>query len=639
MKTADPRRKRQVILFLAAVLIPTLVLITFAVRLARQDAELAEKRLSDQRRDALEQLRREVSARLETIKLQELNRLAGESLQRDETPDSPIVFAAPLVQNRLALPWEAATPPVESSSQFQQLQKEGEAREFLGNDSEGALQTYRQAFNATHDAREQCASMLWQSRVLIKAQKTSEASDVYREMLQKCDSVEDPEGMAFSLYAAERLISTNLDAAPAQEYVIAKAQSSRWLPPVQNYLMQSLLRNVPIADAARARDAVASRIHDEEQITALANDLNHLGRIDFPFHVSPGKSVWLAYGDEPWLLTVMSTASFAPPVVLAVSSKKIAPPGVTFLTATSADSVATLDAARCRACATLGENFVDLQVQWPAGRFTPVSTIPPWSYALGIGFILGITILAGYLLIRDVSREIEIAEMRSQFVASVSHELKTPLTAIRMFAETLAMGRAVDERTRAEYLQTVVNESERLSRLVDNVLDFSRIERGKKIYRMEPASLPDIVRAAANAMQYPLTQQGFVLNVSIEDHIPTVLADADALEQAVLNLLANAMKYSGEAREVDLCLVHSDREAVIKVVDHGIGIESNEQPRIFEKFYRVRSSYADRVAGTGLGLTLATHIVKAHGGQLRVTSELGSGSTFSICLPLERAEA
>jgi signal transduction histidine kinase len=236
----------------------------------------------------------------------------------------------------------------------------------------------------------------------------------------------------------------------------------------------------------------------------------------------------------------------------------------------------------------------------------------------------------------------EVAEMRSHFVASVSHELKTPLTAIRMFAETLAMGRVADEQTRSEYLQTVVSESERLSRLVDNVLDFSRIERGKKIYRMQRVFLPDIVRAAAKAMQYPLTQHGFTLTVSIEDRCPSVLsivADADALEQAVLNLLANAVKYSGDARDIDLRLDRSDSEAIIQVIDRGIGIAPEDQPRIFEKFYRVRSSHSERVPGTGLGLTLATHIVKAHGGSLKVASEPGRGSTFSIILPLNLPEA
>jgi signal transduction histidine kinase len=374
------------------------------------------------------------------------------------------------------------------------------------------------------------------------------------------------------------------------------------------------------------RETLSTEIHDIGQIMALANDLNRLGRIDFPFHASPGKTVWLAYGDEPWLLTVMSRASFTPPVILAVSSRKITPPNV-MVTATKSDS-----------SLPVGEGFVDLEVEFPAGRFAPAPAIPRFLYPAGIGLILVITMLAAYLLLRDVSREIEVAEMRSHFVASVSHELKTPLTAIRMFAETLAMGRAGDERTRSEYLHTVVNESERLSRLVDNVLDFSRIEQGKKIYRLQCVSLPEIVRAAANAMQYPLTQEGFALNVAIDENLPAVMADPDALQQAILNLLANAMKYSGDAREIDLCLTRCDKEAVIRVADRGIGIPAEDQPRIFEKFYRVRSAQSDRIAGTGLGLTLVTHIVKAHGGRLQVVSELGAGSTFSIHLPLKAAE-
>ena len=177
---------------------------------------------------------------------------------------------------------------------------------------------------------------------------------------------------------------------------------------------------------------------------------------------------------------------------------------------------------------------------------------------------------------------------------------------------------------------------QRLARLVDNVLDFSKIEQGKKIYRMRQIALPDVVRSAARAMEYPLSQQGFDLKVSIEEKLPSVSADADALEQAILNLLSNAMKYSRISRQIDLCCGSNNGDAVIAVADHGIGIAAHDQPRIFEKFYRVRSADTDLIAGTGLGLTLVKHIVQAHGGSVQVQSAPGKGSTFSIRIPASR---
>jgi signal transduction histidine kinase len=225
--------------------------------------------------------------------------------------------------------------------------------------------------------------------------------------------------------------------------------------------------------------------------------------------------------------------------------------------------------------------------------------------------------------------------MRSQFVSSVSHELKTPLTAMRMFAETLSLGRSRSPESHQEYLDTIVNESERLTRLLNNVLDFSKIETGRLAYRLRSIDLSEVIHAAARTMQYPLSQQGFNLNLEIEEGVPAVKADRDALEQAILNLLSNAMKYSGDSRDIDLRLAANRGQAVIQVTDRGLGIDPAEQKRIFENFYRVRSSENDRITGSGLGLALVDHVIKAHGGEIRVESTPGKGSTFSIYLTLE----
>jgi signal transduction histidine kinase len=313
--------------------------------------------------------------------------------------------------------------------------------------------------------------------------------------------------------------------------------------------------------------------------------------------------------------------------VVAVSSAMIVPPGVKLLSH-PIEGAALID--------TLGETFPGLQVEWTDGRFREAGRqgLPAGILLAGLALVLGVAVFGGYLLLRDVNRDVRMTEVRSQFVASVSHELKTPLTAIRMFAETLAMGRSRDERTKSEYLETIVNESERLARLVDNVLDFSKIEQGKKIYRLRPVRLEDVADSAARAMQFPLAQQGFQLHFSAEPDLPELRADPDAIQQAILNLLTNAMKYSGDAREIDLRLGARNGDAVIEVADHGLGMEPDEQKHIFEKFYRAPSHESRLIAGTGLGLTLVSHIVLAHGGRVEVESTPGLGSTFSILLPV-----
>jgi signal transduction histidine kinase len=240
-----------------------------------------------------------------------------------------------------------------------------------------------------------------------------------------------------------------------------------------------------------------------------------------------------------------------------------------------------------------------------------------------------------YLLWRDFSRELAIAEMRSHFAASVSHELKTPLTSIRMFAEALTMGVKKQPEAQKEYLQTIISESERLSRLLNNVLDFSKIEQGTRTYRFETTSLEEVIQAAEKAMAFPLDQKGFDLKVDIEKGIPQILADRDALEQAVLNLLHNAMKYSGESREIQLKLRKNDDMAQIDVIDHGIGILEENRHQIFGKYFRVPGIENKKIPGTGLGLTIVSHIAKSHGGRIEVESQPGDGSTFSLILPLE----
>jgi len=308
--------------------------------------------------------------------------------------------------------------------------------------------------------------------------------------------------------------------------------------------------------------------------------------------------------------------------------------------ATGTATAAPLDANPNSDGELLGAEFPGLRVHFAAG--VPGTVGESWNlrrlfYLAVILLVVSVTMFGAYLQMRDVRRELATAEMRSRFVSSVSHELKTPLTAIRMFAETLRL-RSTKPETQAEYLDTIVSESERLSRLLNNVLDIAKIERGAKVYRREPQALGEIVQASARAMQYPLEQKQFNLRVNIKDGLPPVNVDRDAIEQAILNLLANAMKYSGDSSDIHLTLEKAGREAVVEVADRGVGVSAEEQRRIFEQFYRAKTEENQHIPGTGLGLTLVDHIAKAHDGYVTVESALGEGSKFAIHLPLEESE-
>ncbi|HKZ08553.1 MAG TPA: HAMP domain-containing sensor histidine kinase [Methylomirabilota bacterium] len=245
--------------------------------------------------------------------------------------------------------------------------------------------------------------------------------------------------------------------------------------------------------------------------------------------------------------------------------------------------------------------------------------------------VIGVGLAASYRLVR---RESEMARLKSDFVANVSHDLKTPLALIRMYAETLEMNRVPSEANRREYYGVITRESERLSRLIDNVLDFSRIESGAQRYTLVRRHVEPVIHEVVDAFRHPFAQAGFKLELSVEPDLPEIPLDAEALAQALANLVDNAMKYSGESRRVEIRAGRAGDEVRIEVADDGIGIPAPEHTRIFEKFYRIGSSDTQGRRGSGVGLTLVKHIVEAHGGRVSVQSRPGEGSRFTLHLPL-----
>ncbi len=230
----------------------------------------------------------------------------------------------------------------------------------------------------------------------------------------------------------------------------------------------------------------------------------------------------------------------------------------------------------------------------------------------------------------------ELGQLKTFFVSSVSHELRMPLTSIRMFAETLRRHQTIGKKKQREYLEIIEGESERLARLIENVLDFSKIERGVKEYNFADTETGDVVQKAVKAMRYQFENAHAKLRVSTSRRLPRLHADADAIEEAIINLLSNALKYSTTTKDVSLKVRSDGSHLLLEVKDKGVGIPESEHGKIFEAFYRVRDGQLAQVGGAGLGLALVKHIVEAHSGTISFTSTVGKGTTFVISLPVKK---
>ena len=559
-------------LFAATVLVPCGLLIAFGWVMIRQDRELAARHAEDQRRAAALQQRQQRFARLESMK-----RAAVEDFFAGRKP--AVDFAVLVSDSGIHAPWEAATP--------QALDLEAcEHTEFAGRAPREAVACYERALASAVDARGTAYTRLLLGRALMRAGDVRRATQVNLQLLAAPLALADEQGVPFAYYAADRLLHDPSEA-PA---VRARFQEP---PPATAlaaaYLLKTIAERLGDADLqSRAADG----IRFAAEVEALRADLPGLLpalRRDGP------EPAWIEPG--AWQIGLAKAPESGKELLVAIASDRL-------------------------------PAQLPIPAGTPASRRTAV-------YAASLALVLLIAASGAYLLWRDVRRDVQLAEMRSQFVSSVSHELKTPLTAIRMFAETLRLPPA-GIVAREEYLDTIVNECERLSRLVDNVLDFSKMEQGRKLYQLRPTSIGAVLDAVAHAAQYPLQQAGFALGIAAEEPLPEVNADADALQQAVLNLVMNAMKYSGARKEIELIAGREDGAVVIAVRDYGVGIALEHRQRIFERFYRVPSAENQRIPGAGLGLTLVAHIAKAHGGDVTVESTLGAGSIFALRLPLEQ---
>lgn len=583
--------RRQVWLFVLVVLLPSAILVALGVRMLSQERELTGKRVADDQKRFAEDSRRDMLRRI------------GE-----QSPDGWQLRA--LDESRI-LAFRGKRPPWEANRDAQiawQLVREPAFSDPLAkNDFDAALA-------AAHHPVQRAYARLKQAVHLEEAGRTSEAFQFDLEVMRRPGLLVDESGVPFRLRAAARLASAGVMQQEVANLLHEELYSYRPLPPAEiaiaKQMVKALAKHQPSAAEARL---LGQRLEAAEEYNSTIRQL-------LSSAVAPG--VWHSYASGFYLGTHTKDESIMVRLRPLVTSL----PG----------RILVLEPEQGH---SLAPEFPDLSLILDPSVDRSVAqrwSLLWWFYAIALLLVLGVSLFGGYLLWRDVNRDMKMAQERSQFIAGVSHELRTPLTAIRMYAETLAMGRAATPEVSQQYIETILTEGERLSRLVDNVLDFARIEQGKRLYRFRPCSLQEVVRASVQALAKPLEHQGFAVQMEIDETVPEVQADPDALMRAMLNLLSNAMKYSGQSRVIEVKLAARHSQVAIRVRDYGFGLPESEQLQIFEKFYRAPQPDGQNVPGTGLGLTLVKHVVEEHGGRVEVKSQPGQGSVFSILLPLDR---
>ncbi|MGD2124063.1 MAG: histidine kinase dimerization/phospho-acceptor domain-containing protein, partial [Gemmatimonadota bacterium] len=466
---APQSHRRQVLLFFAAVLLPCVALLALGLRLVVQERELARARLEDEQRRVIRQLHRDLAAQLERTALRQATALSAnpDLLHTRAYDDSAIVLVARVSNGQLILPWEQ----VEQSRDFRALLEQGEfgerlrrgeQAEFASENPGSAVEQYRQALGAADHSVQEAHARLYLARALDKAGQQGNATTEYQRLATLAPEVVDDNGIPFSLYASRQLLRSDPVDPGIGEAIQSVLSTDHWLTPGAVYLLRDLADTLLARASDPSSREAASRLAEDvvehlaltEQALSLKSDFPSLG-MRIPNTDSENTDTrWVSYGDPPWFVGAPPVGDRADGLVVAIHSDYVLSSVEGDVNAAQ-DEVGKVSITRRGGPEeeVLGASFPGLFVQFAPfdGRTEDqIGNVRWWFYSVGLLLVFGVTFFGAYLLWRDVRREVQLAETRSRFVAAVSHELKTPLTAIRMFAETLHEGESQDRDTQKE---------------------------------------------------------------------------------------------------------------------------------------------------------------------------------------------
>ena len=612
---AASRVKRQVLLFLLGVLIPGVVLLGFGLMLIRQESELSQRRTADLLSIRARTLADSVEAWLETGFV-----AISDSLQAGVTTRyparNPIIRLGTFSDGVYAdatsrLPDPHPLAQTAHSNFIRAVQRQ----EFGRSDVPGAIRSLRTRISSENDSTRLTDLRIRLARALFASNELTLGIAQAGYALRKGVETVDIFGTPLALYAADMLLE-NGEQGEICDQLRPIADTIQWITAAAAEYLLDL--------AGRAECPADVSLTDLVAETHLARHVLELG--DRLITDRTGER-WAVVG-ENWLVRRVDGDRREAEAVVAVRLDRIAD----WLEDSGVDSLRLahtppLLSERDR---ILAPTFPRLVATFPPAIQPLVSRASVFGFAVLL--VLLITVVGGYLLWRDLRQESKLLNLQSQFVASVSHELRTPLTSIRLFSEAMLEYGATDAEEREKGLRVIAHESGRLSRMLNNVLSTTRVERGTMTYQMAPGDLADAAENAIEAMRREYDEAG--MTVERELDMARADFDPDTIEQAVLNLLSNALKYASSGGRVLVKSWEEAGHASISVQDFGSGIEPKEQNRVFERFYRISGNGQSRMPGAGLGLALIKHIAIGHGGTILLDSKPGAGCHFTIQLPL-----
>lgn len=636
------------VLFLAVTLLPASALAWLGWRLIEQDRVIEEQRIQVRRGQAADLI---VTALQQALSAAE-QRLADPSTRRAAPPsdDALVIVLGPrsmeTYPNTRLLYYPLGPTLKEVRAE---LFVPGEDYEFRLQDQAKAIASFR-ALARSADAAVRAGALLRLARNLRKASRLSEALEVYAELSKVGEiSINGVPAELVARRARCALLTEQNRPAEARreaEGLDADLRDGRWQLEHAAYLhfSQEVSRWLQTARGPELeREALAAAVERlwEKRQAAGPGESIASGRESFHFQGRSLTLLWHGAGER--LAALVAGPLYLERVWLAEFSP---------LLSSQAVRVALLDGAgRPIFGAIPGAASGEL-------RRVPSDTGLPWTLLVasadpqadpdhsaarrrlllaGLVLLLMVASAGGYFMARAFSRELAAARLQSDFVAAVSHEFRTPLTALRQVSEVLTDGRVLDEERRQSHYQAQARSTDRLQRLVESLLDFGRMEAGAKAYILQRLDAAPLVRSVAQEFQTAVEGRGYHIEHNIDEGTPAVNADSEALARALWNLLDNAVKYSPDNHTVWVELAQEGARVAISVRDQGRGIPRGEHKEIFRKFVRGAASKADGIKGTGVGLAMVQHIVRAHGGDIHLESHPGKGSTFTLLLPVAAA--